>query len=342
MKLAGPRAAAYFAKPDPNHSGLLIYGADTMRVALRRQEVVKAIVGDKGEEEMRFTRIAAADLRKEPALVLDGLKSQGFFPGPRAVLVEDAGDGLAPTLETALSEWQMGDAMLIVTAGQLNARSKLRKVFESTQTTVAIGIYNDPPSKEEINATLQKAGLTNIAGEAMTDLQNLGRELDPGDFAQTMEKLSLYKFGDDTPVSSADVETCAPATSDAGIDDAIHIVAEAKSSEVGPILKRLFGQGINPTTLCISATRHFRILHAAASHADGPDVALSRARPPVFGARKDRMVRQARNWGSPKLEKALEVLMETDLSLRSSRPLPDAALVERAFIRLAMMARGRN
>lgn len=337
MKLSSARATAYFAKPDPAHSGLLIYGQDAMRVALRRQQVIKALVGEQGEEEMRLTRIPAADLRKDAALVLDGLKAQGFFPGHRVVFVEDATDVITPVLEAALSEWQPGDAQLVVTAGQLKARSKLRKLFESGQSTVAIGIYDDPPSREEVERTLTKAGLKSVPQQVMADILALSRDLDPGDFRQTMEKLSLFKYGDETPLSVADLEACAPSSQDAGIDDAIHLMAEGNPHDLALILKRLFGQGVNPTTLCISANRHFRLLHAAVCDGQGPDVALSRARPPVFGPRKDRMARQARRWGQARLERALGVLMDTDLMLRSSRPVPDAAVLERAFIRIAML-----
>ena len=105
------------------------------------------------------------------------------------------------------------------------------------------------------------------------------------------------------------------------------------------ILKRLSGQGVNPTTLCIIASRHFRTLHAAASDNQGPDAALSRARPPVFGPRKDRMVQQARRLGVARLEKALSELMDTDLALRSSQQAPAMALLERTFIRIAMLCR---
>ncbi len=337
MKLNAREAARFLAKPDPAKAGLLLYGPDAMRIALKRQDAITALIGPEGESEMRLTRMSGADLRKDPAKLQDAVKAQGFFPGQRVVLIDDATDGLSKIFATALEDWQSGDAMMVATAGQLNARSSLRKTFEGSGSCVAIGIYADPPSREEIEATLAKTGVKNISSEAMTDLTNLSRELDPGDFRQTVEKLALYKIGDDSEVSPEDVEACAPQTSEAVLDDAVNMAAEGNSQAIVVHMHRLAGQGVNPTTLCIGATRHFRQLHAAASSDQGPEVALSRARPPVFGPRRDRMIRQARKWGSPRLEAVLKVLTDTDLALRSSRPVPAMAMMERAFIRIAMM-----
>jgi DNA polymerase-3 subunit delta len=47
MKLAGDKANNYFSKPDTSHIAILIYGADSMRVALRRQELLKALIGER-------------------------------------------------------------------------------------------------------------------------------------------------------------------------------------------------------------------------------------------------------------------------------------------------------
>ena len=60
---------------------------------------------------------------------------------------------------------------------------------------------------------------------------------------------------------------------------------------------RFGGLGGSPTALTIAAGRYFRALHAAASAADGPEAALARARPPVFGPRRARMAAQARALG---------------------------------------------
>jgi len=337
MKLVGDKANNYFTNPHNSHTAILIYGSDTMRVALRRQELLEALLGDNAEEEMRLTRMSGSDLRSDPSLLLDGLKANGFFPGLRAVFVEGATDTNSAVIDAAMQDWQKGDAILVLTANQLNARSKLRKVIENNSNSVAVGIYNDPPNEKEIISIVSRYNLNNFESDAKKDLIALGRSLDPGDFQQTCEKLSLYKYKDESVITSTDINLCAPVTVDAALDEAIHIIADARSDEVGPMLSRLFGQGMNPTTLCIAATRHFRNLHSAASHPSGPDVALSRARPPVFGLRKDRMARQVRLWGGMRLEKALGVLTDTDLSLRSSSKAPAHAMLERAFIRISMM-----
>lgn len=339
MKLSPRDAARYFAKPDAKATGLLIFGADTMRIALKRQEAIAALVGPQGEEEMRLTRIAAADLRKDPALLGDAIKAQSFFPGPRVAFVEDATDALAKQIAPALEDWVPGDAQVIVTAGSLKASSALRKLFEKHPSAYAAGLYDDPPSRDEIENQMKQAGLTAVDRDAMDLITALGRHLPPGDFRQTLEKLSLFKLNDSTEVSVLDVDACAPQSSEAALDDVLNAAAEGKTGEVGPLLTRLYAQGTQPVALCIAALRHFRQLHNAASDAGGAAAGVGRLRPPVFGPRRDRLVRQASGWGVARLEMALEAITETDLTLRSAHTAPDRALVERMFIRLAMLGR---
>ena len=224
MKLAGRQANGYFAKPETNRSGLLIYGADAMRVALKRQQVIAALIGPEGEAEMRLTRIAAGELRKDPAMLNDAIKAQSFFPGPRVAFVEDAADGLTKIITAALEDWADGDAQIIVTANQLRASSSLRKLFEKHPNAYAAPIYDDPPSRDEIEAELRAAGLRDLPRDALEALGALARIIPPGDFRQTIEKIALYKLGDDSPLSPDEIDLCAPLSQEAGIDDVLNCV----------------------------------------------------------------------------------------------------------------------
>lgn len=331
MKLSSGQANAYFAKPDPDAAGALIYGADAMRIALKRQQAVAALVGPTGEEEMRLTRIAAGDLRKDPALLMDALKAIGFFPGPRVAFVEDANETVGPVITAALAEWVPGDAQIIVTAGALKPTSKLRKAFEAHPTAYAAAIYDTPPTRDEIERDLKAVGIEAPPQEAMHMLLDLARSLEPGDFRQTVEKIGLYKLGDDTPLNAGDIANCAPTSFEAEVDDVLMVVAEGQAEAIGPVMRRLEAQGANAVTLCIGAMRYFRTLHRAALDTSG--------RPAIWGPNRDRMLAQARKWGAIRLEAALTDLTDTDLQLRrAGQHAPAMALVERTFIRLAMRA----
>lgn len=339
MKLAGRDAAAFLRKPDPGRLGILLFGTDPMRVATARAQIVGLLVGPQGEAEMRLTRIAASDLRKDPALVNDAIKAQGFFPGPRVALVEDATDGLSKVMNDVLEDWRDGDAQLIVTAASLTAKSPLRKVFEGHRGGVAIGLYDEPPSTEDVHTLLDAARIEVPNRDVMDAIMALAHAVTPGDFRQTVEKLGLYKRGDSTPLSVAEIGLLAPQAADVDVDDILAVVAEGQSHRIGPVLRDLYAQGVLPVTLCIGAMRHFRQLHVLASDPGGPSQGIGRLRPPVFGPRRDRLIRQASQWGRDRLEKAIAALTDTDLTMRSASHAPQQALMERTLIRLAMMAR---
>jgi len=333
MKLSPRDANAYFKRPDADKTGLLIFGSDAMRVALKRQEFLTALLGAQAEEEMRLTRIPAAELRREPAMLLDAIKAIGFFPGPRAALVEDANDNVAKILLDTLKDWRQGDAQIVVTGGDLKKTSKVRKAFEAHPNAYALAIYDNPPDRAEIERMLAEARLT-PDNDAMAALVDLARAIDPGDFRQTLEKLSLYKLNDSTPLGADDIAACAPTSTEADVDDILHVVAEARARDIGPVMSKLQAQGVTAVTLTIMATRHFRTLYRIAANPGAP----------VYGVRdRDRVTRQSNSWGAAKLETALSVLTDTDLTLRSAgQNAPALALVERAFIRLAMLGAQRN
>ena len=340
MKLSTRDAVSYFTNPDPKRTGLLIYGADPMRVALKRQEIIAALLGPNAEEEMRLMRMSAAEVRKDPAMLQDALKSQGFFPGPRVAFVEDANDTIAPIIIAALAEWQTGDAQVVVTAGALKKTSKIRKEFETHPNAFAAALYDEPMSRAEIENELKRAELTVSGDDAMTALTGLARTLEPGDFRQTLEKLSLYKRNDPSPISSEDIDNCAPATQDADLDDILNIIAEGQTRNIGPVLRRLKSQGVQPVGLCIGANRHFRTLYTVVSDPGGVSAGMGKLRPPVFGPRRDKVQRQASRWNSDRLQTALAMITDTDLQLRSANQhAPAMELVERMMVRLSMMVR---
>lgn len=333
MLLRGREATAFLRKPDPGAAGVLISGEDAMRVADARIAVTAAITGPGADEEMRLTRIAGADLRKDPAALIDATRATGFFPGPRVVVVDDATDTLAPVLKAALEDWRKGDAQIVVAAGALTPRSALRKLFEGAKNAVAITLYDEPPDQAQTDEMLSAAGITRITPGARRDLAGLAQVLEPGDFRQTIEKLDLYTWGREDEVTAEDVAACAPLSWEADLDTLADAVMDRDEPRVAGLLSRLQAQGVTPVSVVITLGRRVRQLHQIAADPQARVFARGGFR------RRDLMARQAREWGVQALGRALSLVVECDLQLRSGGRLPEAALVERLVIRLARVRR---
>lgn len=338
MKISARAAAGFCRSPDLGLVGALLFGPDDGLIAERRRSLVTAILGD-DDTDMRLTRIAAADARKDGALVADALRAQGFFPGRRVVLIEDGTDGLGKPLKAALDGVTDQDAFAVVTAGTLTARSALRKLFEDDGRLAAIQMFADAPDARDIEARISAAGTTApVSREALDVLTALGAEMDHGSFSQLLTKISVFTVGQTDEISTAQILDMAPAGLDAEVDRLVSVVADGRAGEIGGLMRRLAASGAAPTTLLIAMSRHFRQLMLAASAAGGPESGIALIKRPLWGPRRTAFAGQLRRWRPERLEQANRLLFETDGKIRSSAPVPGEALVERCFLRLAMMA----
>ncbi|MEM7524896.1 MAG: DNA polymerase III subunit delta [Pseudomonadota bacterium] len=341
MKLSARDAARFANAPDLSLAGVLIYGEDGLEVAERRKRVAAAVIGDGQEADMRLHRVTAAEARKGPAAIMDAMRARGFFGGRAVVVIDDAADGVSASVAAALAEAAPEDGFLIVCAGMLPARSKLRKVFEGARNAAAAPCYQDAIDRQAAQAMLQEAGVRAVADDAMNDIEAIARDADKAMFRDFAERLALYMLSAGQPASRDDVAATAPGAGDADLDAALDSVADGRASDIGPAMARLAAQGRGATTVAIAAQRYFRRMHTVLSHAegDGLEAAAGRLRPPVFGARRDGLIRRCRIWGLSSTEGALRLLTDVDNALRGGAEGPANATLERALLKLALTAR---
>jgi len=340
VKLSGRDARRMIDAPAAGISGFLLHGQDNSAVAMRRERLVAGLLGD-SPDDMQLTKLDAAIARRDPASLSDALRAMSFFGGRQVVLLIDATDGLAALVAEALENSSPEDAVLVVSAGALTARSSLRKVFESNKHLVSLGIYADPPSRSEIEGALARLGAPAPESRGIEDLLALGRTMDAGEFQAFLEKLALYTASATNAITARDVAACAPLATEAAIDDLVAAVAGGRLGALADGMARLAGQGVAPSTLSIAVARHFRQLHALITASGGAEGAIGRIRPPVWGPRKQAMLDQARIWSGQRLEQTLSMLTDLELELRSSGGAPARALLERALVRIALLGRRR-
>ena len=338
MKLTNRDVVSFLKSPPMGITGVLIYGNDPMRVSDRRQQLIKSLLGSNADEEMRLARISRENLKKAPEQAIDLCKAQGFFPGPRALLIEEANETSTDTIIKAIEAWKDGDATIIVTAGSLKPSSSLRKFFENKKNTYSVPIYDNPMTKFEVEKIITESGLQNVTQEGLSHLVTVASELQPGDFRQSVNKLALYKLNDEQPVTYQDIINCTPNSNEADIDEVLNVILAGNEFKVSQILGRLSSQGTLPVTLIIAATRHFKALFSIISNPGGVNAGATALRPPVYGPRKEALTNQAQKWGPVKIKTVIKILTATDLQLRSSnQQAPKMVLVERLFIRIAML-----
>ena len=338
MKLSNRDIVSFFASPPIGMASVLIYGNDPMRVADKRQQLIKSLLGSNAEKEMRLARISRESLKKAPEQAIDLCKAQGFFPGARALLIEEANETISDIIIEAINTWKDGDATIVVTANSLKPSSSLRKFFEQEKNIFSLAVYDDPITKFEVEKIIAGSGLQNTTPESLTQLAEIASDLQPGDFKQTIEKLALYKLHDKTPITFQDIINCTPISNEADIDEVLNFILAGKEFKVSQLLSRLRSQGALPVTLIVAATRHFKALFSIISNPNGINSGAAALRPPVYGPRKNALIKQAQEWGPLKIKTAIKFLVAADSQLRSpNQKIPQMALVERLFIRIAML-----
>ena len=343
-KLAASRSRGYLKKPDLAHHAMLLYGPDATQVAARRDEAIRAQLGGATDDPFRFVRLEGDAVRRDPAMLMDETGSMSFGGGDRVIALVGATDATTAAIKPAL-ETMAGGALLIVTAGQLAASSKLRKLFEGAVNAVALPFYpaEGAALEAEFSAMLGELGAPPVGPDARAALGEVLAGFQFGEAERFAETLALYALEEDT-VTAAAVLACAPPAAEADYDTAIQAVAMGRPRAIPSLVERLEAQGSGLAGLIRVLALYFQRLHRAQAvmEAEGIDAgaAMGKLRPPIFWKLRDTFASQLRAWPHGAVEEALAQIDGLEADLRSGRTLPERALIERALMRIAMTAPG--
>jgi DNA polymerase-3 subunit delta len=335
MKLPANRVEAFLKSPDA--PAVLIYGPDAGLVKERLDRLAKAVVSDLGDP-FRLTDLTMPMLKEDPARLADEMAAISMMGGRRVVRVRDASDGLAAPLQAWLDH-PVGDALLLIEAGELTPRSALRKLAEGAAAMVALPCYADEGGALSgvIIDSLRGHGLTADADALSFLTEHLG-----GDRLQTrseIAKLALY-MGAETRVGLADAVAVTGDSAALSQDDLVMAVSEGDQSGAQRVLDRLLHEGVSPVTVVRGLQRHFTRLHQAAGlmrEGKNAEAAIAGLRPPPHFRMAGRMKGQLARWPADKLATALELLLTAELDCKTTG-LPAPEICGRAILQLTRAA----
>lgn len=331
MKLDAARVEGFLKSPTLNL--VLIYGPDSGLVAERGLALVRSVNGA-ADDPFRF-----AELINPAADVLLAEAFAASLTGERRVVrVREASESLFKALETI--EKTPPDALVMIEAGDLTPKSKLRSLAEKSPAIACIACYAIDPGRlpQVITTRLRSQGVAIDQSAATWAAQNLTGE--EGPLAQALEVLVLYA-GETKTLSHEDVSSILPDGGDTSVGDAIDAALTGDLAGADKALTLAYEEGASPVGLIrVLLTELLRLRLARGMMEEGASAqeAMAKMRPPVFFKRQTLVQKMLRLWTLKGLEQALEVVLAAETACKTTH-IPDQDYCRHTMLALAMRAR---
>lgn len=341
MKLPPNRIDSFVRRPDPGIRAVLLYGPDAGAVRDHADALARGVV-DPPTDPFRVAELAAAEIGRDPARLVDEVFALSLTGGRRLVRVRDATDAVVPALDAVL-EGGESDTLILLEADELTPRSALRKLGEGAAAVATIACYmpDEAAIGRFIRRVLADAGVS-TDGEAehlLTTLLVGDRQI----ARRELEKLIAYA-GEGGRVDLEAVRACIGDVTERSLDDLAMAVAEGDLAGVDRGLGRLLSDGGEAIGTLRAVQRHFLRLHQLAVMIDGgdaPEAAMAALRPPVFFKAKAAIRSQARRWTQGQIGEALRRLIEAEAECkRTGRPAE--TICADALLRVARAVARKN
>ncbi len=339
MKLQGRAIDTFLRHPDPKIRAVLLFGPDAGLVCDRADTIGRTVCPDL-KDPFRVVELSPKKLVDDPAGLHDETAALAFTGGRRLIRIRSAEDAATTVFNAFFANPPPGDTLVVIEAGDLSNRSRLRTVFEGAVIGAAIPCYvEDEASLARVIAGLLSAhglsadadSLDFLAGNLVGD-----RLMARGE----VEKLALY-MGTEKRVTLEHAQACTGDSAALEMDGPVWAAADGDFATLDRALGRLFAEGMSPVPILRSAQRHFQRLHLISAHiaaGKAPEAAVDSLRPPVFFKLRPRLVSQARRWNPGLVRSALERLVDAEADCKRTH-MPDQTICARVLFQIASLAR---
>lgn len=352
MKLKPQDVARFVARPDPKATACLIFGSDPGLVRERSNALATHKLGAL-KDNFGLIDLVEADLKADPARLADEICSISMLSDARVVRVQGAGETTARIMASVLEELDTGtlkaEAFVIIEAGDLTPRSKLRKLFEADKSALALACYRDEGHSLEviIQGTLRDANLDAdpAAMAAMMDVLGADRGLTRSE----LEKLLLLKgaFHRDFKsghITLGDVEASMGSGGSSNIDGVIDAALTGHFDRLDKELQAANAENLHPTVILRGLQNHLnRLITVRIQMENGGNLreVMKSLRPPVFFKRQQAFSAQVHKWPGQALKGALGIAVDAEIKCKRTGQ-PDVAICSHALMSVASRARRLN
>lgn len=341
MKISASKSAGFIEKPDTGLSVYLLYGPDQGLVKERGGQLAKFFVPDV-HDPFTVSHLTGDVIKDDESRLLDEMASVPMLGGRRLVRLTSASDHVASAV-TQLLKNPPQDAVCLIEADELSKNSRLRGLCENANAAIAIPCYGDEGAAldktiasliKEQGFTLERDAREALVANAPPDRLALRAEI---------EKLITYALKNpDKNITQGDVMASASNLASEDVDEALWAAFSGDMLTLDTYMARIASDGSSTMQILRGGQRHLLRLYEALACINSENLsgkeALARLRPPVFFKREAAMLNQLRRWSMPKIEKALEGLLEAEIRSKKTG-MPTDLIGARALQAVARLGR---
>lgn len=331
MKLEAARIEAFLKAP--SLALVLVYGPDSGLVTERGLSLARSVEGALNDP------FRSAELINPTSDILLSEAFAASLTGERRVVrVREAHETLLKAVEAL--EKTPPEALVILEAGDLTPKSKIRALAEKSTKMACIACYAIDQARlpQVLTSRLRAQGVNITQDAAAWAAQNLTGE--EGTLAQALEVMVLYA-GEDKTLSLADVSSLLADGGESSMSDAIDATLTGDLTVADRALSLAYEEGASPVGLIrVLLAELMRLRLALGLMQDGASAqeAMARLRPPVFFKRQTVVQKMLRLWSLTGIDQALEAVLSAEAACKTTH-IPDEDYCRHTMLALAMRAR---
>ncbi len=319
MNLTGDKALAYCRKPSGDARVFLLFGSDEGVTADAAHQLSLHFVSSSSDN----IRMQEEDVKRDPALLQEEMSARALLGGAQVIRLRVTSEAINSSLKAILEDLAAGSFFcenpLIIEAGELGKKSKLRTFCETSSVVKVLHFFAD-----DVRGTADFVArqLSDRSVEITTDAMDAFVAELPGDRRlanSEIEKLSLYAVGLGRPLNISDIHAIAASEQPRGADDAADAALSGKAALAIQNIDRFLDAG--GSAVSGLRTLHFRLMRALDAHAGATYL-----RPPVFGAEKTAFNAMLKDWNGSRITRALTMIYAAEKVCKQGGAPADAAL----------------
>ena len=249
----------------------------------------------------------------------ENLLSKSLFEEKKLILIIRTTDRILKIIDT-LNEKNISDVNVLINAGNLDKKSKLRNTFEKDKNYICVAFYPDNEQTlskitynflKEKNLSLSQSNINLIINKCNGDREILVNEL---------TKIENYSKNGKM-INNENINKLVNLTENYSINELIdNCLAKNKKKVINILNENNF-----TSEDCIQITRTFlikskRILHLSKEFEKNKNIELtiSSAKPPIFWKDKEIVKQHLNSWNEEKIKKLIYSLGELELVIKKN------------------------